>query len=122
MLSKKSSTIHGVGMHTDTTISKGEVFYYVPMEILSSTTKHRWAYVGNNIWVSDVAVLDYINHSCDANTTFDITTKIPRLIALRDILPNEEITIDYNQTEQNGALFPCICSSHTCKGNFSCII
>jgi hypothetical protein len=37
--------------------------------------------------------LQYINHSCEPNTFFD--TKNGKVVALRDITPNEEITFFY---------------------------
>lgn len=50
--------------------------------------------IDDNFWIGSKTSepLDYINHSCNPNT--GIKGQIV-LVALRDILPNEEITFDY---------------------------
>ena len=66
----------------------------------------------------------YVNHSCEPNCEFDFfdlreagqTTTRRRvfLIALREIKPGEELTIDYNWSA-SGAI-PCRCGAATCRG------
>lgn len=58
---------------------------------------------------------DYVNHSCDPNAGFrDGLT----LVALRDIVPDEEITWDYSTAidEADFAGFPCDCGAARCRG------
>ena len=64
----------------------------------------------------------FLNHSCDPNCEFDScddgdvdAQPTPLyLIALRDIWPGEELTIDYNWPA-SGAI-PCRCAAASCRG------
>ena len=60
----------------------------------------------------------YINHSCEPNAFMKISYGHILFIALRDIKPGEEITIDYEST-----LHPdskrCICGAETCRGTIN---
>jgi len=62
----------------------------------------------------------YINHSCAPNAFMKILYKHILFIALRDIEPGEEITIDYETT-----LHPdtkrCICGARTCRGTINIV-
>ncbi|HMJ47896.1 MAG TPA: SET domain-containing protein-lysine N-methyltransferase [Ferruginibacter sp.] len=60
--------------------------------------------------------LQYINHSCDPNVFFDTTTM--KVIALKDISVNEELTFFYPSTEWDMAQpFYCYCESRDCLQN-----
>ena len=117
-LIRKSSKIHGIGVFTLRSIPEGEMFYEVPVDNVLRYAKRRCAYVGNNMWVSDEFVLNYVNHSCNPNAVLDISSDVPKLIAIRDIKEDEEITVDYNNTEVNGVDVPCSCGEDNCKGVF----
>ena len=64
----------------------------------------------------------YLNHSCDPNCEFDwfdddkLNGDVAPLylIALRDIWPGEELTIDYNWPAISA--IPCHCSTASCRG------
>lgn len=64
----------------------------------------------------------YLNHSCEPNCEFDWFDEHGTngnvaplyLIALRDIWPGEELTIDYNWPAI--AAIPCHCSAASCRG------
>ena len=60
----------------------------------------------------------YINHSCEPNAFMQILYDHILFIALRDIEPGEEITIDYETT-----LHPndkrCICGAASCRGTIN---
>lgn len=59
--------------------------------------------------------LQYINHSCEPNTFFD--TKNGEVVALRNIMPNEEITFFYPSTEWSMTQpFACFCGTASCLG------
>ncbi|MCA9460195.1 MAG: SET domain-containing protein-lysine N-methyltransferase [Nanoarchaeota archaeon] len=118
-LEKRISKINGFGIFTKKTITKDSKFYQIPLNIVYSQTKPRCARIANNKYVSDDKVLNWINHSCDPNSKLDITEKNPLLIAIRDISQNEEITVDYNQTELGGTPVKCTCKSENCKGYFN---
>ena len=64
----------------------------------------------------------YLNHSCEPNCEFDWFNVDGSngdvaplyLIALRDIWPNEELTIDYNWPAISA--IPCHCAAASCRG------
>jgi SET domain-containing protein len=60
----------------------------------------------------------YINHSCEPNAFMKIVYDHVLFIALRDIRPGEEITIDYEST-----LHPdskrCTCRTNSCRGTIN---
>ena len=60
----------------------------------------------------------YINHSCEPNSYMKILYGRIQFYALRDILPGEEITIDYEMT-----LHPdskrCFCGAKSCRGTIN---
>ena len=67
----------------------------------------------------------FINHSCDPNCEFDLldepienmngsTRAHLHLVALRDIQPGEELTIDYNWPASSA--ITCKCGASGCRG------
>lgn len=67
----------------------------------------------------------FINHSCDPNCEFDLldepienldgpTHAHLHLVALRDIQPGEELTIDYNWPASSA--ISCKCGARDCRG------
>jgi uncharacterized protein len=60
----------------------------------------------------------YINHSCEPNAFMKILYKHILFIALRDIDPGEEITIDYESTLHSDSK-RCICGTLTCRGTIN---
>ena len=111
------SPIHGKGIFTSRSIKEGECFYKIPLDNILHEARPRCAFIGKNRWVSDEKVLNWINHSCDPNTKFDIGNE-PRLIALKEIRKGQEITCDYNETEKGGERVACNCKKEKCKGYF----
>ena len=60
----------------------------------------------------------YINHSCEPNAFMKILYKHILFIALRDISPSEEITIDYEST-LHADTKRCVCRAATCRGTIN---
>jgi len=60
----------------------------------------------------------YINHSCAPNAFMQILYDHILFIALRDIEPGEEITIDYESTLHSDDK-RCICGARTCRGTIN---
>ena len=59
--------------------------------------------------------LQYINHGCDPNVFFNTTTM--QVVALKRILPQEEMTFFYPSTEwKMTQSFRCYCGSPQCLG------
>jgi len=114
----RKSKIHGKGIFTTKAIKKKTKFYRVPLKNIFNSPKPRCAFIGKHRWVCDNKVLNWVNHSCDANALLCIDRKMPCLIARKDIKLGEEITCDYNKTEKNGKKVRCNCKSRICKKYF----
>jgi SET domain-containing protein len=56
----------------------------------------------------------YINHSCEPNAFMKILYDHILFIALRDIRPGEEITIDYESTLHSNDK-RCVCGAPSCR-------
>jgi SET domain-containing protein len=60
----------------------------------------------------------YINHSCEPNAYMKILYGHILFIALRDIMPGEEITIDYESTLHSNKK-RCTCGAPSCRGTIN---
>ena len=60
----------------------------------------------------------YINHSCQPNSYMKMLRRHIIFIARRDILPGEEITIDYVATYHSDAK-RCRCGAANCRGTIN---
>jgi len=114
---KKKSGVHGIGIFTKIDIKKNSTFYKIPLIHIFNKPRPKFAYIGNNIWVSDERILNYVNNSCNPNSLLNVMREL-KLIAKRNIKAGEEITIDYNKTEKNGVKVPCTCQSKNCRKYF----
>jgi SET domain-containing protein len=60
---------------------------------------------------------DFVNHCCDPNAGMKIIGTDVRLIAIREIAPDEQITFDYSTTmDEDDFEFDCLCGSTACRG------
>jgi len=55
----------------------------------------------------------YMNHSCDANV--GSPPDIYSSVAMRDVLPGEEITYDYAMTDSSDYEMECLCGASDCR-------
>jgi uncharacterized protein len=60
----------------------------------------------------------YINHSCEPNSYMKILYGHIQFYALRDIEPDEEITIDYEMTLHSDKK-RCFCGARSCRGTIN---
>lgn len=60
----------------------------------------------------------YINHSCDPNAYMKILYGHILFMALRDIRPGDEITIDYESTLHSDTK-RCSCGARDCRGTIN---
>jgi SET domain-containing protein len=60
----------------------------------------------------------YINHSCEPNSYMKILYGHILFIALRDIRPGEEITLDYESTLHSNDK-RCTCGAPSCRGTIN---
>ena len=80
--------------------------------------------IGGGCVLEPHAPFRYVNHSCEPNCEFDFFDLTPAgesqtqrhvfLLALREIKPGEELTIDYNWSADTA--IPCRCEAPTCRG------
>lgn len=117
-LQKSISKIHGIGIFTTKKIKKNDIYYRIPATKTSKRARTGWAKIGRNIWVGDEHVLNFVNYSCEPNTSIKIYDKKPFLVALKNINPGDEICCNYSDTETNGGKVKCDCKQIKCKGYF----
>ncbi|MCY2992296.1 MAG: SET domain-containing protein-lysine N-methyltransferase [Planctomycetota bacterium] len=80
--------------------------------------------IGENRVLEPEPPYRYVNHSCEPNCEFDFfdltdpgasqSRRRVFLIALREIKPGEELTIDYNWSATSA--IPCRCQAPSCRG------
>jgi len=116
-LRKQASPIHGSGVFAAVDFNKGAVIYEIPTNQTSSEPQKNWARIGQNTWVDDKTVLNYLNHSCNPNALL-VTGGCPCLIAKHDILAGQEITCDYDLTENGSTQVKCNCGDRACRKHF----
>lgn len=69
--------------------------------------------IGRDLYFEPQAPGRYTNHSCDPNAAIKDDY---RLVALRDIQPNEQICFDYSTTmSENNWTMECRCGSTNCR-------
>ena len=92
----KESGIHGNGLYARNKIKKGDYMGEYDGPIVSENDSHvLWVEKYDDVWVgrNGQNLLRYINHSIKPHAEFvDF-----KLYAMQDILPDEEITIDYGE-------------------------
>ncbi len=121
----RTSTTHGKGMFAKQLIKKGEIVmvWGGPYIAKSKTKKAKEAgkvviQLDTNLFSVEErgeCITYFINHSCDPNVWMDNATN---LSAMRDILPKEELTIDYilfEDDENKTASWKCVCMSPLCR-------
>lgn len=59
--------------------------------------------------------LRFTNHSCQPNAVLRIRQGRVEFYAMRDVMPGEELTVDYGQTHHDGRL-ACRCGASNCVG------
>ena len=75
--------------------------------------------IGHGKWIEPHAdnPSRFVNHSCEPTARMGEVTKI---VALRDIQPGEEVTIDYATTEEDPYWsLECRCGSAQCRGKIT---
>ena len=131
----KKSDISGNGIFTKNKIKKGEIIYFLDGELCTLDEIIRRINEGKEklfdpLQVGDEEYLDLdeisrtFNHSCGPNAYIKEKNN---LIALRNILPSEEITYDYSTTMNDNEekiinagqeiwACKCNCGSKKCRG------
>jgi len=90
-------------------------------EVLKENDSHA-SQVGENEYVLHAGLMSKVNHCCDPNCGISVNeTGAHDLVAIRDIVVNEEITFDYAMRNYGVDYFPkqCICGSEKCRGRIT---
>ena len=112
MIKIKVSKIHNKGVFAEEEIKKNTKIAFFEGHEISQDTEYSLTLDGMKI--EPIGKLKHLNHSCIPNSIF----KGRCLKSLRDILPDEEITIDYSSTEETITHhFTCNCRQKECRKN-----
>lgn len=101
----------------DYALGTGQYITDKESEMLYESGLDHMIQVGDNLFFaattdSETEDADYLNHSCDPNCGIKGRLKI---VAMRNIAPGEEITIDYAMSESSEYKFSCNCGSRLCR-------
>ena len=126
----RKSKIDGMGCFATQLFPKGRKIAEYAGELISqreverrvkTLKKHRICVIDKR-WSLDGARggngTHYMNHSCRPNCYMRITRGHLLFMALRDILPGEEITCDYISTHHPDD-YRCRCKSPACRGTIN---
>ena len=123
----RPSPIHGKGLFARDAIAAGEIVAVKGGHVMTGS---RWAELEPALGPAEIQIADdlviapvradhrdgamlYTNHSCDPNLA--IQGQIV-LVAMRDIAPVEELTIDWATTDDGDYTLECHCGSPRCRG------
>jgi len=120
---RSDKTIEGRGMFARRLITKGDlvalwggdVVDRVHYESLGEHQKRQSAQAEEGLYLvsSKPGPGDFINHSCNPNAGLNGQIAI---VAMRDIQPGEEVTIDYAMCDGDPSdAFDCLCGSPVCR-------
>jgi len=117
----KDSPIEGNGIFANKNIRKGEIISYFKGKHYKRVTKGiddalsnpNSIGIGPNHWMETEPPLMYTNHSCNPNASLKGTVT---LIAIKNILKNQEILMDYSITEADPLWYmKCTCGLKDCR-------
>lgn len=123
----RASPIHGQGLFARRAIARGEIVAAKGGHVL---TAEAWGALEPVLGPAEIQISEdlfvapatraerdgsmlYTNHSCDPNLA--IQGQIV-LVAMRDIAPGEELTIDWATTDDGDHEMQCRCGSAGCRG------
>lgn len=122
----RTSKIHRYGVYAGEKIpAHRKVIEYTGQRLNRSQAKQRdhghltYLFAVDAYWTLDGAVdgsgAEIINHSCEPNLISRVMKGHVLYMSLREILPGEELTVDYNFSD-TGERTPCSCQSVNCRG------
>ena len=123
----KASPIHGMGLFSNQRIEKGEIVAIKGGYILD---KQKWSTLEPHLGAAEIQISEeffiapirqeqkhgcmlYTNHCCDPNIAVQGQVVF---VAMRTILPGEELTHDWATTDDLDYEMECKCGSRTCRG------
>ena len=124
------SRIHGRGCFATAFFAKGrKIAEYAGEQIsareaarrMKGRKVHRVCFVNERLYLDGARGgngTHYINHSCEPNSYMKVQSGHILFMALRDIHPGEEITMDYVSTYHADRKL-CRCEAATCRGTIN---
>jgi hypothetical protein len=108
-------TSRGARLATIDPFKRGQIVYDFANAPLASAQTYQTVQISKDQHVLVDSTLAKLNHACDPNVL--VITRRRLVIALRAILPGEELTYFYPSTEWDMAEpFLCLCGSPQCLG------
>jgi D-alanine-D-alanine ligase len=106
---------YGEFLRASRSFRKGESIFFLGDTIQPVASKHSIQLDGKRHVVTENSIWRFTNHSC--NPSMRIDTKIPAMVAVRDIEDGQELTFNYNTSEwQISSPFACGCGQPACLG------
>jgi len=113
----------GLGLFARRFIPKGEfIIEYVGTKIptpIADESDSRYLFEIDEVWTLDGPVPEntagYINHDCHPNVEAEVEDGRINIYAQKDILPGEELTIDYDQEYFDEFIKPVGCKCASCE-------
>jgi SET domain-containing protein len=122
----RPSPIHGKGLFARRAIAQGEIVAVKGGHVL---TRAQWAALEPALGSAEIQLAEdlfiapvdqterdgsmlYTNHSCDPNLAIQGQFV---LVAMRDVAPDEELTIDWATTDDGDHVMQCRCGSPRCR-------
>ena len=123
----RASPIHGRGLFAARPIARGEVVAVKGGYVL---TRPEWRALEPTLGAAEIQISEnlviaptrqdhrdgsmlFTNHSCDPNLALQGQIV---LVAMRDIAPGDELTIDWATTDDGDHTLRCACGSPHCRG------
>ena len=121
------SQVNKYGLFVKKSYKKGDFIDYIkgPTECVKEFPQSKldqiinWIGASRHTWINtDKSPFRFINHSCDPNVA--VVTK-RKVLAIKDISADSEITMDYAFTEGDSEweIVPCECGSSVCRGKIT---
>jgi len=99
-------------------LTKNKVYNYKELRKVPKKDINHLDPIGNGKYVVDYSPFSYINHSCNPNSYIkEKNHKKGKVIALKSIKKNEEISLDYTITANITEHWKekCFCNSNNCR-------
>ena len=91
---------------------KGTVYWARRASELPDPVKNHAVQFSEHIWIDCDGIARFTNHSCEPNCGIHEF----QLVAMREIQAGEEITWDYDMTENCDWRMVCMCGTPSCRG------
>ena len=114
VLKRQASRINGLGICCSSHILKGNIIYCTKNFMKLQKAVYGSVKCYDNLHVYEPTILRWINHSCKSNSRIYFDGIEITVVAMNDIIPGDEITCDYLDTEDIIPI-PFICTCGYCQ-------